>query len=173
MRFRSRAFIPCTSIKNWNASHESLKGTVPYPLFLQEEKPRNTTLEEFREAGNGVLVATSSFWQGVDVQGEALSLVVIDKIPFAVPGDPIIEARIEEIRQRGEDPFSTYQLPMAAMILKQGMGRLIRSRRDRGVVACLDNRLRRKGYGKRILQSLPPFPLTSDLQRVKAFFEEK
>jgi len=170
---KGRAFILCTSVKNMKSIYESLKGTVPYPLFLQGEKPRNTTLEEFREAGNGVLVATSSFWQGVDVQGEALSLVVIDKIPFAVPGDPIIEARIEEIRQRGEDPFSTYQLPMAAMILKQGMGRLIRSRRDRGVVACLDNRLRRKGYGKRILQSLPPFPMTSDLQLVKAFFEAK
>jgi ATP-dependent DNA helicase DinG len=170
---KGRAFILCTSIKNMNAIYESLKGTVPYPLFLQGEKPKNTTLEEFREAGNGVLVATSSFWQGVDVQGEALSLVVIDKIPFASPGDPIVEARIEEIRQRGEDPFSSYQLPMAAMTLKQGMGRLIRSKKDRGVVACLDIRLRRKGYGKRIIQSLPPFPLTSDLQKVKAFFEEK
>ncbi len=166
-----RAFVLCTSIKNMQAFYDSLKSDSPYPIFLQGDMPKGALLSKFRDSGNGILVATSSFWQGVDVQGEALSLVILDRIPFASPAEPLVEARMEELKEKGEDPFNTYQLPMATMILKQGIGRLIRSRRDRGVVACLDSRLIKKGYGKRILNSLPPFPLTHSLDEVKTFFE--
>lgn len=168
---KGRAFILCTSIKNMLAFYESLKNDLQFPLFLQGEMPKGTLLNEFRNKGNAVLVATSSFWQGVDVQGKALSLVVLDKLPFASPSEPLIEARIEMLEQNGEDPFTKYQLPMAIMILKQGMGRLIRSKKDKGVVACLDVRLKKKGYGKIILNSLPPFSVTNSLHEVKNFFE--
>lgn len=168
---KGRAFILCTSIKNMQAIYESLKNDLPFPLFIQGEMPKGTLLNKFRNKGNAVLVATSSFWQGVDVQGEALSLVVLDKLPFASPADPLIDARIEMLKQNDEDPFTKYQLPMAIMILKQGMGRLIRSKKDKGVVACLDVRLKKKNYGKIILKSLPPFPLTNSMQEVKNFFE--
>lgn len=165
-----RAFILCTSIKNMKAIYESLKNDTKFPIFIQGDMPKGALLKEFREKGNAILVATSSFWQGVDVQGEALSLVVLDKIPFASPSEPLVEARLQELKEKGEDPFNLYQLPMAAMILKQGMGRLIRSKTDKGVVACLDSRLVTKGYGKRMLKSLPPFPVTHSLDLVKSFF---
>jgi ATP-dependent DNA helicase DinG len=117
-----------------------------------------------------VLFATSSFWQGVDVVGEALSCVIIDKLPFASPSDPITAARIDAIRARGGDPFGEYQVPLAILALQQGLGRLIRHRRDRGVLAVLDPRLRTKGYGRRFITSLPPAPVVHDLARIDAFF---
>ena len=168
---KGRAFVLCTSIKNMNIVYENLRGEIDYPLLIQGEKPKGALLEQFKKIGNGVLVATSSFWQGVDVQGDALSMVIIDKIPFASPGEPLIEARIDELRKNGENPFVSYQLPYATMILKQGLGRLIRSRKDKGVVACLDIRLRKKSYGAKILKDLPPFPLTSSLSEIEHFFQ--
>ena len=167
---RGRAFVLCTSVRSMTAVAQALSGRVPYPLFMQGDEPKGLLLERFREAGNAVLVATASFWQGVDVQGEALSLVVLDKLPFAVPSDPLTQARIEHLRKAGKDPFSAYQLPSAAILLQQGAGRLIRSTQDRGVVACLDIRLRRKGYGRTLLASLPPFRLTDQIEDVEAFF---
>jgi ATP-dependent DNA helicase DinG len=167
---RGRAFVLCTSVKNMQLVAQALDGRVPYPVLVQGDEPKGLLLDRFREAGNAVLVATSSFWQGVDVQGEALSLVVLDKLPFAVPSDPLTQARIEHLRASGEDPFNAYQLPSAAILLQQGAGRLIRSTKDRGVVACLDVRLRRRGYGPLLIASLPPFRLASELEEVEAFF---
>ncbi len=167
---RGRAFVLCTSVKNMQLVAQALDGRVPYPVLMQGDEPKGQLLERFREAGNAVLVATSSFWQGVDVQGEALSLVVLDKLPFAVPSDPLTQARIDHLRASGEDPFNGYQLPSAAILLQQGAGRLIRSTRDRGVVACMDVRLRRRGYGRLLMASLPPFRLASELDEVEAFF---
>ena len=117
-----------------------------------------------------MLFATSSFWQGVDVVGEALSCVIIDKLPFASPGDPVTAARIDAIRERGGEPFGEYQVPLAILALQQGLGRLIRHRQDRGVLAVLDPRLRTKGYGRRFLASLPPAPVVHDLAAIEAFF---
>ena len=127
-------------------------------------------LRQFRETPNSVLFATSSFWQGVDVVGEALSCVIVDKLPFASPGDPITAARIEAIRARGGEPFSEYQVPLAILSLQQGLGRLIRHRRDRGVLAVLDPRMQTKGYGRRFIASVPPAPVVRDLDAVEAFF---
>lgn len=164
-----RAFVLCTSFKNMRAVADSLTG-APYPILVQGEEPKGALLERFKAEGNAVLVATSSFWQGVDVQGEALSLVILDKIPFAVPSDPLVQARIERLRKAGRNPFGHYQVPSAAIILQQGAGRLIRSTRDRGVVACLDVRLRQKSYGRLLVESLPPFQLTDRIEDVEAFF---
>jgi len=167
---RGRAFVLCTSYRNMRAMAEHLASTVPFPLLVQGDEPKGILLERFRAAGDAVLVATSSFWQGVDIQGEALSLVILDKLPFAPPDDPLTAARVDRMRRRGRDPFQEYQLPCAAILLQQGAGRLIRSRQDRGVVACLDVRLRRKGYGRLLLSSLPPFATAGDLDEVRAFF---
>jgi ATP-dependent DNA helicase DinG len=143
---------------------------LDYPIFAQGSAPRSRLLNQFRATPHAVLFATSSFWQGVDVVGEALSCVIVDKLPFASPGDPITAARIEAIRTRGGDPFGDYQVPLAILALQQGLGRLIRHRRDRGVLAVLDPRLRTKGYGRRFVASLPPAPIVHDLARVDAFF---
>jgi ATP-dependent DNA helicase DinG len=126
-------------------------------------------LRQFRETPHAVLFATSSFWQGVDVVGEALSCVIVDKLPFASPADPITAARIEEIRVRGGEPFGEYQVPLAILTLQQGLGRLIRHRQDRGVLAVLDPRLRTKGYGRRFMASLPQTPVVHDLEAVGRF----
>ena len=146
-------------------------GAATIPIFAQGTAPRSQLLNQFRATPHAVLFATSSFWQGVDVVGEALSCVIVDKIPFASPGDPITAARIEQIRARGGDPFGEYQVPLAILALQQGLGRLIRHRRDRGVLAVLDPRLRTMGYGRRVVASLPAAPIVHDLDSIETFFE--
>jgi ATP-dependent DNA helicase DinG len=153
---KGRAFLLFTSHRNLRAAVEKLRAAdLPYQLLVQGDRPRTTLLEEFRRDVSSVLCATGSFWEGVDVMGEALQLVVIDKLPFAPPDDPIGSARIELLRERGRDAFRDYQLPRAALTLKQGFGRLIRHREDRGIVAVLDRRMVTKGYGRTFLGSLP------------------
>ena len=136
---------------------------------MQGEAPRERLLERFREDVDSVLLATQTFWQGVDVQGESLSLLVIDKLPFAAPNDPLVEARCERIAKAGGDWFAEYAVPSAILQLRQGFGRLIRGHADQGVVAILDPRLRTRGYGRRFLEALPPAPLVGDLGAVAAF----
>ena len=140
-------------------------------MLVQGTAPRSVLLRDFRQTPNAVLLGTSSFWQGVDVVGDALSCVIIDKLPFASPRDPITEARIKAIAERGDDPFADYQVPLAILALQQGLGRLIRHRADRGVLAILDPRIRTKAYGQRFLDSLPPAPRTHDIAEVGQFFE--
>jgi len=165
-----RAFVLFTSYATMRAVQAIAELALDYPIFAQGSAPRSRLLNQFRSTPHAVLFATSSFWQGVDVVGEALSCVIVDKLPFASPGDPITAARIEAIRTRGGDPFGDYQVPLAILALQQGLGRLIRHRRDRGVLAVLDPRLRTKGYGRRFVASLPPAPIVHDLARVDAFF---
>ncbi len=150
-----RAFALFTSFKNMEAAHAAAKDRLPYQVLLQGDRPKSALLEAFKQAPS-VLFAAHSFWEGVDVPGEALSLVVIDKLPFASPGDPRVAARLEGLEARGEDPFRSWQLPDAAITLRQGFGRLIRSREDTGVVAILDPRLHSRGYGRAFVRSLPP-----------------
>ena len=164
-----RAFVLFTSYANLRAVHAQLAARLPYPLLVQGTAPRTVLLREFRTTPHSVLLATSSFWQGVDVAGDALSCVVIDKLPFASPGDPITSARIEAITTRGGDAFGEYQVPLAILALLQGLGRLIRHRQDRGVLALLDPRVRTKGYGARFLASLPPAPVVRDLEQIAEF----
>jgi ATP-dependent DNA helicase DinG len=139
------------------------------PLLVQGEAPRDQLLRRFREAGNAVLLGTSSFWEGVDVKGDALCVVVIDKLPFAVPDDPLLKARLDAIRNRGGNPFFEEQVPQAAIALKQGVGRLIRDAEDFGVVMLCDVRLLTKGYGRAFLDSLPPMPRTRSIEDVQRF----
>ena len=166
-----RAFVLFTSYANLRDVRALLDPVLPYPLLVQGDSPRSVLLREFRTTPNAVLLATSSFWQGVDVAGDALSCVVIDKLPFASPGDPLTAARMERIEAEGGDPFSDYQVPLAILALLQGLGRLLRHRTDRGVLALFDPRLRTKGYGRRFLDSLPPAPVTNDLASVARFFD--
>jgi ATP-dependent DNA helicase DinG len=166
---RGRAFVLFTSYANMNAVAERVAGQVPYPLFIQGEAPKAQLLDTFRETPGAVLFATASFWQGVDVVGEQLSCVIIDKLPFASPGDPVVAARIERLRSQGGNPFGEYQVPVAVLTLKQGLGRLIRSASDRGILAVLDSRLVERGYGRRFLDSLPPARLVHDLGEVAGF----
>ncbi|HWF84743.1 MAG TPA: helicase C-terminal domain-containing protein [Vicinamibacterales bacterium] len=169
-RTEGRAFVLFTSYASLRAVQAIAEMALHYPIFSQGSAPRSQLLKQFRETPHAVLFATSSFWQGVDVIGEALSCVIVDKLPFASPGDPITQARIESIRARGGDPFGEYQVPLAILALQQGLGRLIRHRNDRGVLAVLDPRLRTKGYGRRFVASLPPAPVVHDLARIDAFF---
>ena len=169
-RTEGRAFVLFTSYASMRAVQAMAEMALDYPIYAQGTAPRTQLLTQFRKTANAVLFATSSFWQGVDVIGEALSCVIIDKLPFASPSDPVTSARIEAIRTRGGDPFGEYQVPLAILTLQQGLGRLIRHRRDRGVLAVLDPRLRTKGYGRRFVASLPPAPVVYDLERVHAFF---
>ena len=167
-----RAFVLFTSYTNLNAVHERIASVVPYPLLVQGSAPRSVLLREFRSTPHAVLLATSSFWQGVDVAGDTLSCVVIDKLPFTSPNDPITSARMEAIQSRGGNAFSEYQVPLAVLALLQGLGRLIRHHRDRGVMAILDPRIRTKGYGRNFLVSLPDAPVTHDIEEVNRFFAD-
>jgi ATP-dependent DNA helicase DinG len=169
-RSRGRAFVLFTSYAVLRAVQQVVEMTLPYPILVQGTAPRTDLIERFRATPGAVLLATSSFWQGVDVVGEALSCVIIDKLPFASPGDPVTAARIDAINAAGGDAFADYQVPLAILALQQGLGRLIRHRADRGVLAVLDPRLRTMGYGRRFLASLPPAPVTHDLEAVGRFF---
>ena len=171
-----RTFLLFTSLRAMREAHELLRETferhgLEFPLLVQGEGSRTELLERFRKLGNAVLIGSQSFWEGVDVRGEALSLVVIDKLPFAPPDDPLLAARIERMKREGRDAFMEFQLPQAAISLKQGAGRLIRDEHDRGVLMICDPRLVSRGYGKKIVASLPPLRRTRELAEVLAFFK--
>jgi ATP-dependent DNA helicase DinG len=168
---RGRAFVLFTSYQQMQLVYNSVSLELEYPTLLQGTGPRTALLEEFRATPNCVLFATSSFWQGVDVPGEQLSCVIIDKLPFAVPNDPVVSARIENIRKAGGNPFYEYQIPQAAIALKQGFGRLIRSRSDRGVLVLLDNRITKQRYGQVFFDSLPNYRFTTRIGDVEKFFD--
>jgi ATP-dependent DNA helicase DinG len=165
-----RAFVLFTSNAQMKEIYERLFGELEFPTFLQGDAPKTALLEEFRLTPNSVLFATSSFWQGVDVQGEQLSCVIIDRLPFAVPTDPVVSARIKALNQEGGNAFFDYQVPAAVITLKQGFGRLIRSLHDRGLLALLDNRILKKAYGRVFVDSLPNYRRTTDLKQVERFF---
>jgi ATP-dependent DNA helicase DinG len=165
-----RAFLLFTSHAALQEAADLLGDGLDYPLLVQGTRPRNELLEDFRRLGNAVLLGTSSFWEGVDVRGDALSCVIIDKLPFASPGDPVLQARIDALRQQGRNPFMEYQLPQAVIALKQGVGRLIRDVDDRGVLVICDPRLQRRSYGRIFLASLPGMPVTREVDAVYDFF---
>jgi ATP-dependent DNA helicase DinG len=166
------AFVLCTSVRGMRALFFALRGKLPRPPLLQGEAPKSALLARFKHDGHAVLVATMSFWEGVDVPGDALRLVIIEKIPFAVPTDPLVAARCARLADEGVDPFLGYSVPQAALTLKQGFGRLLRTRADRGVVAVLDRRVRTRGYGRALLDSLPPARRATRVDEVRAFWAE-
>jgi ATP-dependent DNA helicase DinG len=167
---RGRAFVLFTSYAQMNDIYQRLLGEVEFPILRQGDAPKSALLEEFRLTPNAVLFATSSFWQGVDVQGEQLSCVIIDRLPFAVPSDPVVAARVKTIDADGGNAFFQYQVPAAVITLKQGFGRLIRSLHDRGLLVLLDNRILKKQYGRVFIESLPNYKKTTDMRVVKEFF---
>src|SRR5438034_8165207 len=167
---QGRALVLTSSYRALDVLRDRVRGRVPYDVLVQGEAPRERLLERFRAEVDSVLLATSTFWQGVDIPGESLSLLVIDKLPFSAPGDPLHEARCERIEADEGDWFREYALPAAVLQLRQGFGRLIRGHSDRGVVAILDPRLRTRGYGRAFVASLPPCPVVSDRGAVAAFF---
>ncbi len=167
---RGRAFVLFTSYKQMNDIYERLLGQLEFPMLKQGDAPKSALLEEFRLTPNAVLFGTSSFWQGVDVQGEQLSCVIVDRLPFAVPSDPVVAARVKAIDAAGGNAFFEYQVPGAVITLKQGFGRLIRSLHDRGLLALLDNRILKKQYGRVFVESLPSYSRTTDLKKVEEFF---
>ncbi len=167
-----RAFVLFTSHRNLQQARVLLGHSLDLPIFVQGDAPRHQLLEDFRQSGNGVLLGAASFWAGVDVPGEALSCVAVDKLPFASPDDPVVQARMNRMRRDGEQPFGQFQLPAAVLTLKQGVGRLLRHETDRGVVVVGDPRLTSKGYGKVFLNSLPPARYTRELSDVRDFFSD-
>jgi ATP-dependent DNA helicase DinG len=167
---RGRAFCLFTSYAQMNDIYQRLLGELEFPLLLQGDAPKTALLEEFRLTPNAVLFATSSFWQGVDVQGEQLSCVIIDRLPFAVPTDPVVAARVRSVDDAGGNAFFQYQVPSAVITLKQGFGRLIRSLHDRGLLCLLDNRVLKKQYGRVFLESLPDYRRTTQLRDIEEFF---
>jgi ATP-dependent DNA helicase DinG len=170
---RGRAFFLFTSHRALKEAAELLADRIPYPLLIQGSKPKGILLDQFKKTGNAVLLGTSSFWEGVDVRGEALSCVIIDKLPFASPGDPVLKARMEAMRRQGRNPFFEYQLPAAVIALRQGIGRLIRDVTDRGVLMVCDPRLLKRSYGQMFLDSVPAMQRTRDIADVQAFFVQE
>lgn len=168
-----RTFMLFTSYRAMHEAAELLAGEFDYPMLIQGESPQREMIDKFRELGNAVLLGTASFWEGVDVRGEALSCVIIDKLPFAAPNDPVLEARLETLRREGGNPFADYQLPQAVITLKQGVGRLIRDQDDRGLLMICDARLRTRSYGSVFLESLPRMPRTQKLEVVERFFSQE
>ena len=167
---RGRAFVLFTSYGQMNDIYQRLLGEVEFPILRQGDAPKSALLEEFRLTPNAVLFATSSFWQGVDVQGKQLSCVIIDRLPFAVPSDPVVAARVKAIDADGGNAFFQYQVPAAVITLKQGFGRLIRSLHDRGLLVLLDNRILKKQYGRVFIESLPKYKKTTEMRVVEEFF---
>ena len=170
---RGRAFLLFTSYRAMHEAARLLEGRIDYPIMMQGQMPKRELIEAFQSVGNAVLLGTSSFWEGVDVRGEALSLVVIDKLPFGSPGDPVMSARIDHMKQAGGNPFYEYQIPQAAIALKQGVGRLIRDVTDRGVLMLCDPRMRSRDYGEVFITSLPPMPITRGLDEVQQFYRKE
>jgi ATP-dependent DNA helicase DinG len=167
---RGRAFVLFTSYAQMNDIYQRLLGELEFTMLRQGDAPKSALLEEFRLTPHAVLFATSSFWQGVDVQGEQLSCVIIDRLPFAVPSDPVVAARVKAIDADGGNAFFQYQVPAAVITLKQGFGRLIRSLHDRGLLVLLDNRILKKQYGRVFIESLPNYKKTTELRVVEEFF---
>jgi len=170
---QGRAFCLFTSNAQMRDIYERVSARVKFPLYLQGTAPRSILLDRFRTTPSAVLFATSSFWQGVDVPGAQLSCVIIDKLPFAVPSDPIVAARVRALQADGRNPFAEYQIPEAVLALKQGFGRLIRAKTDRGVLSILDNRIQRMQYGKIFIESLPDYTTTQDLAAVARFMQNQ
>ena len=164
------ALVLCTSLRSMAAFRDGLTQSLGRRVMMQGDAPKTKLLDTMRHLGNEVLVATMSFWEGVDIPGDALRLVIIDKLPFSVPTDPVVVARCKALEEAGENAFSQYHLPSAAIALKQGFGRLIRTRRDRGIVAILDRRIVKKGYGRALIASLPPARRTTSLEEARAFW---
>ncbi len=168
-----RCFVLFTSYRALHVAEKFLATRIPYPILTQGKQPKRELLEAFQSVGNAVLLGTSSFWEGVDVRGEALSCVIIDKLPFGSPGDPVMSARISNMQRSGGNPFFEYQLPQAAISLKQGVGRLIRDVTDRGVLVLCDPRIESKPYGRIFIDSLPPMPITRDIEEVEDFYRRE
>jgi ATP-dependent DNA helicase DinG len=169
---QGRAFCLFTSYSQMNDLFERVRSRVSFPLLLQGTAPRSALLERFKNTEAAVLFATASFWQGVDVPGEQLSCVIVDRLPFAVPSDPIVAARVRALQEDGRNPFAEFQVPQAVLSLKQGFGRLIRTKTDRGVLALLDTRLQRMPYGKIFLESLPRYGMTHERADVARFLNQ-
>ena len=170
---KGRAFLLFTSYRALHEAARLLEGRIDYPILIQGQMPKRELIEAFQSVGNAILLGTSSFWEGVDVRGEALSLVVIDKLPFGSPGDPVMGARIDHMKQAGGNPFFEYQIPQAAIALKQGVGRLIRDVTDSGVLVLCDSRIRSRNYGEVFITSLPPMPITRDIEEVQDFYRRE
>jgi len=168
---KGRAFCLFTSYGQMKDVFERVSGRIPYPMLIQGTAPKTILLDRFRTTPNAVLFATASFWQGVDVPGTQLSCVIVDKLPFAVPSDPVVAARVKALQDDGRNAFAEYQVPEAVLALKQGFGRLIRAKTDRGILSILDNRISRMAYGRIFLESLPDYTTTQDLAEVERFME--